>query len=277
MVFITQNDSTSWFKPHLVLTLTSNFMQGTASLVATTSAVNPQTISLQDESLDTSTMSCNETLLDSSLSDQLSLPSTPSHSSVETVDHDTYDMQISSPSSPSISDISSISPLSLPSTPDEGVHQHANSDHVLAETSGSHSNSVFFKIVGDNLDKDVKPRDMRSDHQTESFHFFNSLAVKDRISLAHHSSITIVVDPDTVNLNQYLPSSEDYHIMTSNMVTLVSRVLVKHIPSLLSYTPVVESHIKHPYSKEMAQKSTVVSIIAYITFSSNKEVYSISL
>ena len=232
-------------------------MQGTASLVATTSAVTQPTTSLLDESLDTSTVSCNKTLavFDSPSSDQLVLQSTPSHSAVETVDRDTHDMQVSSPSSPSISDISSISPLSLPSTPDDSV-QHATSDHVLPDTSASHSNSVFFKLVGDNLDKNVKPRDMRSDHQTESFHFFNTLAVKDRISLAHHSSSATIVNPDTVDLDQYLPSSEDYRIMTSNMVTLVSRVLVKHIPSLLPYTPVVESHIKHPRSKEMAQKSS---------------------
>ena len=76
---------------------TSNFMQGTASLVATT-----QQTTSRDESLDTSTMSCNETLalLDSPSSDQLVPPSTPSHSYVETVDRDMYDMQVSSPSSP---------------------------------------------------------------------------------------------------------------------------------------------------------------------------------
>ena len=155
-------------------------MQGTASLVATTSAVTQPTTSLLDESLDTSTVSC-ETLavFDSPSSDQLVLQSTPSHSSVETVDRVTHDMQVSSPSSPSISDISSISPLSLHSTPDDSV-QHAMSDHVLPDTSASHSNSVFFKFVGDNLDKNVKPQDMRSDHQTESFHFFNTLAARIR-------------------------------------------------------------------------------------------------
>ena len=38
-------------------------------------------------------------------------------------------------------------------------------------------------------------------------HFFNTLAVKDRISLAHHSSSTTIVNPDAVDLDQYLPSS----------------------------------------------------------------------
>ena len=146
-----------------------------------TSAVTQPPTSLLDESLDTSTVSCNDTLalFDSPSSDKLVLQSTPSHSSVETVDRDTRDMQVSSPSSPSIYDISLISPLSLPSTPDDSL-QHA-SQTMFCQTphAASHSNSVFFKLAGDNLDKNVKPRDMRSDHQTESFHFFNTLAVKD--------------------------------------------------------------------------------------------------
>ena len=84
-------------------------MQGTASLVATSAVIQPTT-SLLDESLDTSTVSCNETLalFDSPSSDHLVLQSTPSHSSVETVDRDTHEVQVSSPNCPSISDISSI-------------------------------------------------------------------------------------------------------------------------------------------------------------------------
>ena len=131
MVFSTQNDSTTWLSSRIWSQFTSNFMQGTASLVATASAVTQRTTSLLEESVDISTVSCNETLalLDSPSSDQLVPPSTPSQSSVETVDHDTYDMQFSS-SSPSV--LTSVQfPLSLPSTPDNSLHclQHAKSDN----------------------------------------------------------------------------------------------------------------------------------------------------
>ncbi len=40
-----------------------------------------------------------------------------------------------------------------------------------------------FKIVGDNIDKNVKPRDMRSDYQTRSLHYFHAYAVRDRLNL----------------------------------------------------------------------------------------------
>ncbi len=41
-----------------------------------------------------------------------------------------------------------------------------------------------FKIVGDNIDKTIRPREMRSDHQTRSLHYFHSYAVRDRIDIS---------------------------------------------------------------------------------------------
>ena len=40
-----------------------------------------------------------------------------------------------------------------------------------------------FKIVGDNIDKEVRPKNMRSDYQARSLHYFHSYAVKDRVNL----------------------------------------------------------------------------------------------
>ena len=37
-----------------------------------------------------------------------------------------------------------------------------------------------FKLVGDNLDKSVRPRDMRLDNQTQSLHYFHMYGVRDR-------------------------------------------------------------------------------------------------
>ena len=46
---------------------------------------------------------------------------------------------------------------------------------------------ITYKLVGDNIDKNITPRDMRSDHQTRSFHFFHTYAVRDRIDLSGFS------------------------------------------------------------------------------------------
>ena len=34
-------------------------------------------------------------------------------------------------------------------------------------------NMLTYKVVGDNIDKEVRPRQMRSDHQTRSLHYFH--------------------------------------------------------------------------------------------------------
>ena len=47
-----------------------------------------------------------------------------------------------------------------------------------------------FKIIGENIDKDIKPRDMRADHRTRSLHYFHTYAVKDRIELDKYSDDT---------------------------------------------------------------------------------------
>ena len=43
------------------------------------------------------------------------------------------------------------------------------------------------KIVGDNVDKTVKPRHMQSDRQNQSLHYFHLYAVCDRINLTDAS------------------------------------------------------------------------------------------
>ena len=119
----------------------------------------------------------------------------------------------------------------------------------------------YFKLVGDNIDKNVKPRYMRSDNQTKSLHYFHVYAVADRVDTSQSSNqTTIIWDPQGVNLQVLLPSIDDEMIMKENFSTLISRVLVKHMKHLQSYTSIVSQHILHKYSKEMSEKSQVVSV-----------------
>ena len=53
--------------------------------------------------------------------------------------------------------------------------------HVTVTNDSSGTHLPLYKLVGDNIDKVVKPRHMRIDHQAKSLHYFHSYAVKDRI------------------------------------------------------------------------------------------------
>ena len=66
---------------------------------------------------------------------------------------------------------------------------HSTSSQDLPQVGDNEqtSNQVKFKgvkIVGDNIDKNVKPRFMRSDHQGKSLHYFHCYAVQDRFDLS---------------------------------------------------------------------------------------------
>lgn len=46
-----------------------------------------------------------------------------------------------------------------------------------------------FKVVGDNIDKNVKPRHVHQDKQVQSMHYYHSYAVCDRVSISGLSDI----------------------------------------------------------------------------------------
>lgn len=115
-----------------------------------------------------------------------------------------------------------------------------------------------FKIVGDNIDKNIRPREMRVDNQTQSLHFFHSYAVRDRVDLSTFSSDVNVPDVSNIKLESLLPSPNDEHILKKNLAVLMGRVLIKHLPFFKTFGSGLERHIQHEYSVEMARKSEVV-------------------
>ena len=54
--------------------------------------------------------------------------------------------------------------------------------------SYSFSANAGYKLVFDNLDKNVKPRHMRTDNQTKSLHFVQSYATIDRVDFSRYSN-----------------------------------------------------------------------------------------
>ena len=114
-----------------------------------------------------------------------------------------------------------------------------------------------FKLVGDNIDKTIKPRDMRLNKQATSLHYFNVYAVKVRIDFSHLSSNATIIFPEDIT---YDPLSEDDNGLIHNFETLVTRILVQYVPGLQLISSKVNCHIEHKYSKQMSQKSKVVHL-----------------
>ena len=86
----------------------------------------------------------------------------------------------------------------------------------------SHAPTSFslkiFKLVGDNLDINVKPSDVRVDNQIKSLQTY---AVRDRIDLTYDDTPP-VVDESKVDSARLLPSESDYGELTKDFSFLVA-------------------------------------------------------
>ena len=118
-------------------------------------------------------------------------------------------------------------------------------------------NKSVFKFWGDNIDKQQRVRDYRSDHEGKLLHMYGLLAGCSRTQapeLQHTGQLSKLSE---VPNEFFLPQVEDVRAVKSNLIILVSRILVQYIPALSFLSQVVPKHISHPYSKQMSKKSEV--------------------
>ena len=94
----------------------------------------------------------------------------------------------------------------------------------IAETKWS-----GFKLVGDNLDKHIKPCEMCEDHQNRLLNCFQLYAVRDRIDLSSFSDKEPKFNIKVLKSVTLLPSRVDTKQLMDNLAILVVRILCKHI------------------------------------------------
>ncbi len=112
--------------------------------------------------------------------------------------------------------------------------------------------------MGDNIDKHVKPREMRIDAQASTLHYFNVYALADRVDVSDLPDEPSLPDLSSINVMDVLPSRDDHRVLLSNIGVLIGRVIKRRMPFFATYAAGLEKHIEHPYSREMAHKSEVV-------------------
>ena len=203
-----------------------------------------------DENLDSDSSTSESACVSevSSEDDNISLSSS-SDSDVDTEDSDLLD----------VGEVTSEEDTVAPS--DELTMQ--GEDDNTSSNEESKSNPVFtFKLCGDNIDKTVKRRYMRSDKSNVSLHYFHACAILDRVDdsgLEDTVLPTCLPSPQSI-ARTILPSSNDDKMLHRNFTILVSRVLAKYL-DFFSYScnDAVQWHIVHKFSSEMSKKSIVVS------------------
>lgn len=114
-------------------------------------------------------------------------------------------------------------------------------------------------LVGDNLDKNITPRDMRVDNQVKSIHYFHSYAVQDRIQLSDLYDDLPECNIGSLPVTTFVPSVEDCATLRANYIVLAARVIVDKLPYFSDLHQCVMKNIPHQYSEAMQKKSVMVS------------------
>ena len=188
----------------------------------------------------------------SELNFDVDLPESPvSNSSLSTSIHD---RSISPDSSTvSLTHESSGSSSSAPSQASSHVTPPASIQSDSMPSSFSQS-TPGLKLV---IDKTVKPRDQRLDAQTQSLYYIQVYAVKDHVD---YSSLSHSPPPSGKPVYDLIPSTAVYEELKKNFKIIVSRILVKHVAFFSEdFKGLIEPHIPHQHSSEMAKKSEIVS------------------
>lgn len=87
-------------------------------------------------------------------------------------------------------------------------------------------NPCGFAIVGDNIDKNIRPSFQREDRKTQSLHYFHSYAFKNRIDISSLSDTPAVTE---ISPESILPSRSDFQKLLNDFEVLVSRYINLHI------------------------------------------------
>ena len=130
---------------------------------------------------------------------------------------------------------------------------------VFKKTSSQSHQSLSYKLVGDNVDKNIKARYIRMDvYSNQSLHCFHSFAVMNRVDFSHLFPVSFHSSQEIVK--SLLPSASHDTVLYSHIITIISRILYTNMSFFkVSFDGCVQWHIKHKFYQQMSTKSIVVS------------------
>ncbi|XP_014673544.1 PREDICTED: uncharacterized protein LOC106813828 [Priapulus caudatus] len=119
-------------------------------------------------------------------------------------------------------------------------------DHMEDKLIRDLSEGKTGKLNGDNLDIRVRTSDIRMNNRDKDYHFFTS-SIIDRVKVTTYS----VAPPEIgMDIGKVLTSAEEKG-------TYRNGLKVEHLPGFSWMANVFPKHLEHPFSKEMALRSTM--------------------
>lgn len=90
------------------------------------------------------------------------------------------------------------------------------------QTASEHDEWVGYKLVCDNVDRNIRPRHQTSTRQTKSVHMVQVMAVLGRINLSHLSDIA-PQRPRFLSMNDFIPQKVDLQEILGNFAVYAAR------------------------------------------------------
>ena len=97
------------------------------------------------------------------------------------------------------------------------------------------------------------------EHQSIALHSFHLFAVKDRCNTFSLTDNPAFCETSNCDLTTVLPTIDNDKISHGNASVLAARIIRKRFKFFAESVDPVTRHITHKYSKEMSQKTEVVS------------------
>ena len=119
--------------------------------------------------------------------------------------------------------------------------------------------------ISDNVNKQKKVRDIRSDHQSKMHNMYSILVTKGRVYLPN-SDLHVQVSDDmpcqldklnSIPPSTFLPSKDDVVSLRGSLKILVGHILCRYVTCLAPLSKQVPEHISHENMESMALKSEV--------------------
>lgn len=117
-----------------------------------------------------------------------------------------------------------------------------------------------YKLVGDNVDIFIKPRHSTISDGNKDLHYYNCMAVKNRVSGNHLEAEQPMGTVDSVPWSKYLPTAEDNEKLKNEWNYLVSKTIINYVPYFQCFKEHIPDHLSHKYINLTKKKTEVVTI-----------------
>lgn len=153
-------------------------------------------------------------------------------------------------------------PGTVSSTTVDTDHGYSKPNETKSQTNTSDLNPAY-RFNLDNLDFHIKVRNMTEDHQNESKHYIQLMAIKDRVICEDLPNERPIGNLQHIPIGDFLPNCDDISSLRTDMIQVTASILTKHLTSFMPYQKCIPEGFYHQYSEQMKQKSTVVRLYTH--------------